>query len=418
MTMKSDITSTNEAYTATTVVSSMVQDGEKKDQDRARWFEPGQVACIGDGVSSSPNSAKAAEIITQFVPSLFCGNLTDRLEMLCDVLIAQRRQCQLDNEINLPEGTSESMRQMLLKVVQSKKAVSFQSTMIAAQFTAAERTVFARVIKCGDSAFFAFSPDGNLLTSSLSVGSLRRPAEDSRYLSGNDKAILFGPGREILVRVDGPLSEYKGLAEQSGIRPEHEHNWIVCSAIDSCQNNETESQNLLEVQPIALQRDHRLLIPRYLYGQGLTSEGQQYRILSYSSAVKRLFGPKEPIINSVCGGVGSTTLVLPDHFYTGAYESYRDSFPRHTHFLLCSDGFYGAFSNWSELCQWLKENAAALDRKGVREVILKQLHERLNARKGDDDISFIWVRPRDVYLGGKEVNYVSKCGRKLAGEQE
>lgn len=81
------------------------------------------------------------------------------------------------------------------------------------------------------------------------------------------------------------------------------------------------------------------------------------------------------------------------------------------------DGFYGAFSNWPDLYEWLREHAAALNSTGVREAILEQLHKRLNAKKGDDDISFIWVRPRDVNLGGKEVDYVSECGGKLACEQ-
>jgi hypothetical protein len=52
-------------------------------------------------------------------------------------------------------------------------------------------------------------------------------------VSSDAKAILFGPGKKILVRIDGPLPEYKGLAEQAGIGPEHERNWIVCSPVDN-----------------------------------------------------------------------------------------------------------------------------------------------------------------------------------------
>ena len=397
MKMKCDITSPNEAYTAMTVISPMVQDGEKKDQDRARWFEPGQIACVGDGVNSSPNSDKAAQIITQYAPVLFCGNLNDRLEMLCDVLMVHRREYQSKTEINVAEGTTESMRQMLRKVVRSKKAISFQSTMIAAQFATDDRTVFVRVIKCGDSAFFGFSPDGDLLTSSLSVDSLSQPAKGSMNISDSAGAILFGPGRDILVRVRGPLSEYRGLAEQSGIGPEHERNWIVCSPVDSCRHSKAESQNLLEVKPIVLHGNDRLVIPKYLYGRGLTCEGQQYRVLSYSSAIKRISGPGESRVHAALGDAGSTTLVLPDHFYTGAYECYRDSFPRQTNFLLCSDGLYGAFSNWAELYEWLRLNAAALNSEVTRQTLLEQLHERLNSSKGDDDISLIWVRPRESF---------------------
>jgi serine/threonine protein phosphatase PrpC len=102
-------------------------------------------------------------------------------------------------------------------------------------------------------------------------------------------------------------------------------------------------------------------------------------------------------VHAELGGTGSTTLVLPDHFYTGAYECYRDSFPRQTNFLLCSDGLYGAFSNWAELYEWLRLNAAALNSEVTRQTLLEQLHERLNSSKGDDDISLIWVQPRESF---------------------
>ena len=58
-------------YTAITVISPLVDGTEKKDQDRAQWYEPGQIAALSDGVTTSLYSQNAAEIVTLFIPSIF-----------------------------------------------------------------------------------------------------------------------------------------------------------------------------------------------------------------------------------------------------------------------------------------------------------------------------------------------------------
>ena len=58
-------------YTALTVVSPMMFGDDRKDQDRALWYGPGRIACVCDGVSSSPDSGKAAELVTLMAPVLF-----------------------------------------------------------------------------------------------------------------------------------------------------------------------------------------------------------------------------------------------------------------------------------------------------------------------------------------------------------
>jgi hypothetical protein len=121
----------------------------------------------------------------------------------------------------MPEGTPEGLRRLLEKVVQTKKAESFQTTIIAAQFALDGQVVVARVLKCGDSALFAFSPDGELLMSSLALASPGPSAEPLRKQAHRESShrdpVSFGPGDEILVRIDGPLSEYKSIAQAAGI---------------------------------------------------------------------------------------------------------------------------------------------------------------------------------------------------------
>ncbi len=59
--------------------------------------------------------------------------------------------------------------------------------------------------------------------------------------------------------------------------------------------------------------------------------------------------------------------------------------------LLCSDGFYDAFSTFNELFCWLTENRQRLAHEESRAELMAQLHARLIDRKGDDDISFVWL---------------------------
>ena len=377
-----------------------------KDQDRARWFEPGQIASVSDGVTSSPNAANGAEIATLFSPALFKGNAQERVRVLCDLLLSHRQEYMLNHQINMPNGTSEFMQQKLRNIVQNKIAFSFQTTLIAAQFETNDETVFTRIIKCGDSAFFAFSPEGELLTSSLtSTSQCNIESSGSVYhpLSHNPKRILFGPGRKILVQITGPLSDDQELALRAGISLKHIQNWIVCSPQDSCQDGQTEVQSLSERHSVTLHLDDQLIIPKYLYGKHLTSQGTRYKLLRYSSAMKHIPRSGYCSIQPTLGGAGSSTLVLPDHFYTGDLEYYRDTFPRGTQFLLCSDGFYSAFQDWTELHTWLKSNAAVLGHIDSRRPALEQIHERLRDTKGDDDVSFIWATPKGEE---RQVNHV------------
>ena len=411
--MDGNSTSITRAYRGVTVVSPSMFGDEKKDQDRARWFEPGQIACDCDGVSSSPYSQRAAELVTNFAPVLFGDNDHSRLTLICDLLTALRQESQQNCNVALPIDTPVAMQPMLTRVIRQKLAASFQTTMVAAKFISREKSVIARVIRCGDSAFFASSPEGELLSSSLSF--IKKPEssqeaiaqQSESSLAGN--SITFGPGDEILVQVTGLLSQHSSLASRAGVRPEHQENWLVCHAVDSCHSDSHSYQrNLVELATLRLKRGDLLLVPKFLYGVQLTSESRQYRVLRFSTTMRSLPSSNGSAPTNRFSKHGSATMVLPDHFYRGRYDSYQDSFPIGTEFVLCSDGFYSTFADWHELWAWLTENANRLSREEERKDIVRDLHAQLHNKNGDDDISFVWVRPRARKLPDPEYSEPNK----------
>jgi hypothetical protein len=148
--------------TAQVIVSPMRLAGESKNQDRAGWHAPTATACVADGVTDSPLSHCAAELAVCFSPLLFGGPPRPRLEVLAETLIALRAQAHRGH-VALPPDTLPTMRDVLTRAAQAKLAHAYQTTLVAAQFTPGGATVAGDVLRCGDSAFFAFAPDSTLL---------------------------------------------------------------------------------------------------------------------------------------------------------------------------------------------------------------------------------------------------------------
>ncbi len=92
------------------------------------------------------------------------------------------------------------------------------------------------------------------------------------------------------------------------------------------------------------------------------------------------------------GHLSSITQVLPDHFTTDEI-TLREEVDSGTHVVLCSDGFYEAFHTPGELVDWLLEHEGDFRTERGMPVIA-ELHERLDTRTGDDDVSFIWLCAR------------------------
>lgn len=72
----------------------------------------------------------------------------------------------------------------------------------------------------------------------------------------------------------------------------------------------------------------------------------------------------------------------------------QDRFALDTHFVLTSDGFYGCFENPADLWSWLIRHREGLQDPPERQELLDALHHTLQEGHSDDDISFVWVFPR------------------------
>jgi hypothetical protein len=67
-----------------------------------------------------------------------------------------------------------------------------------------------------------------------------------------------------------------------------------------------------------------------------------------------------------------------------------------TRFLVATDGFHTSFGEPYEMWQWLIENGQALKEQSLCGHLLSDLHLRLSRKFSDDDVSFVFVTPRNV----------------------
>ena len=95
----------------------------------------------------------------------------------------------------------------------------------------------------------------------------------------------------------------------------------------------------------------------------------------------------------------SSTMVIPDCFVSAseALFRYESNLADDAEILLCSDGFYECFDSVHDIVKWLYENQSALTAEDNQK-LMETLHDKLNNKKGDDDISFIWLLPEQYNL--------------------
>ncbi len=381
---------------AITVRSAAQFGGEQKDQDRTLWSRAMATACVCDGVSSSPSSDQAAEIASRFSPVLFKdeSHLEANLRALADLLVISRIELQ-QIQLKISSGTSEAMRTMLQEVARENLSRSFQTTLVTASFARTKDVICASVVWVGDSGFFAFSGDGDLLATTLpyknSTGKVRPPGGSN--VAPRVRGIRFNTGDEILAKVICDASRRPSLAKRAGVRTGSAGNWLVCIPLDQAgrsrvrKNKSTNDKKDDEV--LWLKPDDLLLVPRYLVGTSNDPRYRGYCRIRYSQAVRTLKSSNHR--QYAMQDKSSATAVLPDHFYVGAWSLLRERFPDNAQFVLASDGFYGCFSNPRDIWRWLNANRGNLQNTEKRAQVLKQLHRNLQARAGDDDISFVWV---------------------------
>jgi len=241
----------------------------------------------------------------------------------------------------------------------------------------------ADVIRCGDSGFFAFSGTGHLLAQSPARSKeSRTPKEESSQF---DQGILrFGPGDQLLVKAEGSLKDIPEYCDDAVTGQLQASNWIVCQPIDQVDRTSRSDDR----DKYVITKNDRLLVPRYLLGNALVGSND-YRQIRFHRAVRRV-GDRRP---TALTDARVATEALPDHADGTGVEYFRELYPSDAHFLLASDGLFEAFDTAEELWSWLNANQSDLEEPDRQTHLVEALHNRLRARKGDDDISFVWIRP-------------------------
>jgi hypothetical protein len=380
-------------FEAITTVSAAQLGGESKDQDRACWSGPNRTAGLADGVTTSPYGERAAKFLCDFCPALFRGPIEARLGAATDLLMTRRLEAQASQPAT-PAGMEEGMEAMLRDVAREKMAQSYQSTFVGANFILVDDVVAVSVVWCGDSAFLAFSPQGDVLSCSLSIDAALPVGAKASKTGGISELSTFPVrfGDELLCKVIADAAERPLLAEMASIPKKSSDKWLVCTPLDLCApENGPGSSKDTRVVAVQLAAGDCLLVPKYLVGTPKDPRYKRYRSFNYSPAVRPLLTSKQNDSTKGELSKGSLTAVLPDHYYRGEWTHLEDRFPQDTQFVLASDGFYGGFPTIKDLWGWLNDHRSELLDEVRRQDLLLDLHKRLHETHGDDDISFVWI---------------------------
>ncbi len=370
-------------FDAITIQSPMCRDGERKDQDRVCWFAPTLTACVCDGVSTSPFATEAAEIACQFSPTLFRPghDALRRIEVLADFLITRRLGAQ-QSQPTMPNVTP-AMMAMLQDAVKENMTKSYQTTLVTASFVAMDALIDATVIHIGDSGVFVFDKHGATIASSLEDP---RPSQERTYTRQRPAdPSSFEPGHKHLVRIISKLSTRPELAEPLGIPAASLDNWLICALLDDGERSQPKA---LRANRERLNTDDLIVVPRYLAQMPEDSLFRDYCLISCSRQIRHL---RSQAPRATFESKTNVTAVLPDHVAT-ACTQFQDKYPMDSHFVLASDGFYEAFTDPHEMWNWLCDYESDLRDEKRRAIAMSHLHDQLFRTRGDDDISFVWVR--------------------------
>jgi hypothetical protein len=380
------------SHDAVVVVSPGGAGEDRKDQDRAAWYSREGCAVVCDGTTTSLYAQAAAEQTTQFVPGLFGGDVRERLAAWAHYLLVRRAGVR-ENPPRIPGNLPPAMQEMLLKVVRKHVERAWQTTCVAVSIQPRDQHVGVEAIQFGDSAFFAFAGDGALL---WPCGGCAVPA-NSATGSGEPglTKVPLCPGDHVLVRVVGPAPVCARRAGTSAQTPADSRSWFLCEFVRrwrAHRNGQASApRSILELAPGELLR-----VPRYIIGHVNAADVGLYRAFPLTPIVRGVAPERASTPTLAFAGHGAVTAVLPDDFFTGRWGHFRAQFPLTTTFVLASDGFTRCFADAGEVWRWLQENGQALLDPAEQGRVLGELHARLTAAGGDDDISLVWVRPQWV----------------------
>lgn len=143
-------------------INSPAQD---KDQDRIAWIPDLRVAAVCDGVTTSPHSGRAAEIATQFGRRLFFGDIAEGIAAIASALIVERGKAK-EAPLVFPPEMTPGLCEEIAQVARERLESSCQTTFVSIALTQGDDSLLIELVRCGDSAFFAFSMYGDLIYSS------------------------------------------------------------------------------------------------------------------------------------------------------------------------------------------------------------------------------------------------------------
>jgi hypothetical protein len=252
-----------------------------------------------------------------------------------------------------------------------------------------ENTVCATVVRCGDSSFWALAPDGTLLTASPTVSPAGGESLPAPTAPGK---IRFGPGDEILVKVMGKGPAWPALVRRAHLEAAHAKHWLVGQPLDQCRRGPEPEAARAPKEASFLGPEDRLLIPLYLVGHEVSTLQKGYCRVRFSRTIRVVSGQPAKPPSRPAPARTNVTCVLPDHFFAGDWVHFQERFPGDAQFILASDGFTDAFDTPAAAWGWLNTHRLALADPAQRARVLRDLHAQLASRRGDDDISFLWIR--------------------------
>lgn len=365
-----------------TIMSPALEDGEPKDQDRAAWFPAVGVAALADGVTTSPYSQRAADILVEFAPILFRGDMTERLAGLSDLLFTFRLNTRF--EPLKSSATLPSLQKLIENAARTKLAQAYQSTLVGACFTPVDSGICAEIVSCGDSMFAAFDPAGQpIMITPADTQTDSEPAGDINE---------FGPGDNYLVKVVDNADGHEEICRTAHINTANAGNWYICRPVELC-NRSGGKPSSYDNRARRVGKDTVILATKHLLGKIVDPIQPEYRVLRYSDTIRVVPASGPPQQYLIYKNKSAVTAVLPDHYAAGRWEHWKENFPAATHFLLASDGFYSAFENPHQMGRWLLDHSADLGMNAQKTPLLDELHAQLHGSVGDDDISFVWIRP-------------------------
>ncbi len=161
------------SYIIVCVLSPGSDEGELKNQDRALYrvieddgCQEKKMAIVCDGLSQSPNSAEAAQHVSENVHLLY---QEDGVQQIAGELIWKREQL-INTPLRLDHIESQVLKSMFAEIVMEKRELSYQTTFISAclqRDVTITGQLHVRVLGCGDSSLFIFTSDGTLLFNTL-----------------------------------------------------------------------------------------------------------------------------------------------------------------------------------------------------------------------------------------------------------